>query len=81
MDPKELKSCEPPTVTSFLSQNRELIQEILYVSGQIYTVLTSDDTVKCGNAEPTCIMNDLLMQNENLKMIKELLYKAKEQIV
>ena len=76
-----LKSSNAPTVTGVLSQNRELTQEILYVSGQIYTVLTSDDTVKCGNAEPTCIMNDLMMQNENLKMIKELLYKTKEQIV
>lgn len=80
MDPKELKSCEPPTLIGALETNRNLISECLEVTGAMYADFTSDASVKTETKEPTCVMADIMGQTQDLRILLDLLLAIKNQI-
>lgn len=80
MDPKELKSCEPPTLIGALETNRKLIFECLEVTNTMYSDFTSDASVKAKSEEPSCIMDDVMKQTQDLRVLLDLLLAIKNQI-
>ena len=80
MDPKELKSCEPPTLIGALETNRKLIFECIEITNNMYADFTSDASVKTDTNEPTCIMQDVMLQTQNLRVLLDLILAIKNQI-
>ena len=80
MEPKELKSCEPPTLIGALETNRKLIFECIEVTNTMYTDFTSDASVKAEQKEPTCVMQDVMLQTQDLRVLLDLLLAIKNQI-
>ena len=71
----------PPTLTGLLRENNQLIRECLIESNQLYQVMTSDSySNENKEVEPTCIMSDLVIQNENLKKLKSILVATNENV-
>ena len=71
----------PPTLTGLLKDNNRLIHECLIESNQLYQLMTTDSFMNENkDAEPTCIMSDLVIQNENLKKLKSILVATNENV-
>ncbi len=80
MDPKELKSCEPPTLIGALETNRKLIDECLEITNDIYGTFTADVNPNRDINDPSCIMADVMGQTQDLKVLLDLLLAIKNQI-
>lgn len=80
MEPKELKSCEPPTLIVSLETNRKLIFECIEVANSVYADFTSDGSVKTEAKEPSCVMDDVIGQTQDLQNLLDLLIAIRNQI-
>ncbi len=80
MEPRKEEIKEVPTLEGMLDQNRKLINECLEITRTIYTEFTSDAVPESNTNEPTCIMGDIMGQNQNLKILLDLIISVKNQI-
>lgn len=73
---------KPLTVQGILTDNNDLIYECLNISDSIYNAITKDSCLKeqTGNT-PDCMMEDLSMQNKNLKLLKEILRQTRANLL
>jgi len=78
MEKAELK--EVPTLEGMLDSNRKLIFECLDVTRTLYGEFTADAMPENNIPEPTCIMADIVGQNNNLKFLLDTLISIKNQV-
>jgi len=78
MEKAELK--EAPTLEGMLDQNRKLIFECLDITRTLYGEFTADAMPENNIPEPTCIMADIVGQNNNLKFLLDTLISIKNQV-
>lgn len=79
---ENVKAIKPLTVQGILADNNDLIYECLNIGDSIYNTVTKDTCLKdkTGNT-PGCILEDLSMQNENLRLLKEILRQTKANLL
>lgn len=81
MEPVTEKVSNTPTVERLLKQNNELIQYCLKGANRLYSVLTTDNYLKENDkATPSCIITDLMIQNDNLIKLNQIISLINENI-
>ena len=71
---------EAPTLIKMLSQNRNLINECLEIVSSMYADFTSDAIPSQSTNEPSCIMGDIVIQNQSLRNLLDGLLAIRSQI-
>lgn len=62
------------TVEGLMQENNYLIQDCLAESNRLYELLTADNCLENKDeVKPTCIMANLIIQNEKLKKLRTIL--------
>ncbi len=72
--------CKNPSVESTVSGNRKLIKECLGVSNFIVTQIAADDCLKETEQSITCLISDLVSQNQDLTLLLNILLKIKSHL-
>ena len=73
---ENVKSIEPITAQGLITNNDSIIFRCLDISDHLYNALTNDHCLKeMPNETPNCMINNLELQNKNLKMLNEILNK------
>lgn len=75
---EEAKTVKPLTAAGVIQNNDNLIFECLELGNNICCSLTNDNCLKeQSQTAPTCLINNLSMQNENLKLLHDILRKIR----
>lgn len=72
------KTSEPLTAAGTIQNNDNLIFECLELGNSICCLLMNDNCLKeQSRTEPTCLIDNLSMQNRNLELLHEILRKIR----
>lgn len=84
MYPEENEICcvekAEPTVTNFLHENRKIIEEIIIISKRNLGLLNGNGETSESSKEPASILQDLAIQNDNLKFIRRIVSETAEML-
>lgn len=79
---ENVKSIEPLTVQGLIADNDSTIFRCLEISDYLYNMLTNDHCLKDTTQEtPNCMINNLDLQNKNLKLLNEILKKISSNLL
>lgn len=68
------------TVTNFLQENRKIIEEIILISKRNLGILNGNGETSESSKEPASILQDLAIQNDNLKFIRRIVSETAEML-
>ena len=75
---ENVEAIKPLTAQGIIQDNDNLIYNCLELGNHIYNSLTNDNCLKeKTQSTPTCMLENLSMQNQNLKLLNELLNKIR----
>lgn len=72
--------CKNPSIENTVSGNRKLIKECLDVSNFILIQIAADDSLKETDVAITCLISDLVSQNQDLTLLLNTLLRIKNHI-
>lgn len=79
MEENKVKDVEPTTVEELIRDNDNLIYNCLELGNHIYNSLTNNNCLQENTQNaPTCMLENLVMQNNNLKILNETLNKIRK---
>lgn len=77
---EKTENCKISTVESTLLENRKLINECVEVANFISVQLSNDGYPNDPEPQITCIMDDLLSQNQDLNLLLNIMLKIKNHL-
>lgn len=79
---ENVKELKPLTAQGIIIENNTLIYECLNLGDYMYNALTKDTCLKEQTENtPSCMMEDLSIQNKNLKLLKEILRQMRANLL
>ena len=77
---EKVMACKAPSIEGTLSENRKIIRECLDVSNIILDQIANDNCMNDSDQQISCIVSDLLSQNQDLTILLNTLHKIKSHI-
>ena len=77
---EKVMECKAPSLEGTSLENRKLIKECLEVSNFIVVQIASDNCLKETEPQISCLMSDLMSQNQDLTNLLDILLKIKGHI-
>ncbi len=79
---EENKEVKPLTAQNLINENSRLIDQCLSLSDYMYSILTTDTCLEEKTERvPDCMIEELSIQNEKLKLLNEVLVKMRANLL
>ena len=78
---KENEKTKPLTAQNLVSENSQIINQCIELADYMYNALTTDTCLKETQCAPDCMIMELSIQNEKLKLLNEVLVKMRANLL